>query len=224
MNFKAKYVVFSFVIFIIYAQFGSILTPIQCGFTRILTYISIIFVVVKFKVNFKMDPTHSPTVELAETAGASTAAMVTDALGALTVADTLKLRSSDRVLFEEELELLRCSGTISTMLECCGSKTDADFILDLPKINAKILKLVLRWSRHHQHDPVIEVDTNLPPCDRCSTDISEWDLQFFRVDDSTLYEIMLAANFLDIKELLGTAAKTIANRIKSKTPEQIKML
>lgn len=171
-----------------------------------------------------MEPTHIPTVELAEAGGASTAAMVTDALGALTVADTLKVRSSDGVLFEEEVQLLRCSGTISMMLECCGSKTDTDLILDLPKVNAKILKLVLRWSRHHQHDPVVNVDMELPPFGRCSNDISEWDLQFFRVDDSTVYDIMLAANFLDIKELLVTAAKTIANKIKSKTLEQLGML
>jgi S-phase kinase-associated protein 1 len=45
---------------------------------------------------------------------------------------------------------------------------------------------------------------------------------FFQVDQGTLFELILAANYLDIKGLLEVTCKTVANMIKGKTPDEIR--
>jgi len=53
-------------------------------------------------------------------------------------------------------------------------------------------------------------------------DIIPWDKEFCNVDQPTLFEMILAANYLDIKPLLDLTCKTVANMIKGKTPEEIR--
>ena len=46
--------------------------------------------------------------------------------------------------------------------------------------------------------------------------------EFVKVDQSTLFELILAANYMNIKELLDLTCLTVANMIKGKTPEEIR--
>lgn len=50
-----------------------------------------------------------------------------------------------------------------------------------------------------------------------------WDKDFVKVDDETLFNLILAANYLDIKTLLDLTCKTVADEIKGKTPEEIRI-
>merc|ERR1711918_14692 len=50
-----------------------------------------------------------------------------------------------------------------------------------------------------------------------------WDKDFVKVDDETLFNLILAANYLDIKPLLDLTCKTVADEIKGKTPEEIRI-
>ena len=52
--------------------------------------------------------------------------------------------------------------------------------------------------------------------------ISDWDASFLRVDQGSLFELILAANYLDMKGLLNVTCGTVANMIKGKTVEEIR--
>ena len=78
--------------------------------------------------------------------------------------------------------------------------------------------------RHHKDDPPVpEEDDEFR--EKRLDDIPPWDQEFMRkVDQSTMFEIILAANFLDIKELLEVGCKTVANMIKGKSTEELRNL
>ncbi len=92
--------------------------------------------------------------------------------------------------------------------------------IPLKYVNAAILKKVLQWCTYHKDDPPQQDDDENK--ERRTDDISSWDQEFLRVDQGTLFELILAANYLDIKGLLDTCCKSVANMIKGKNPEEIR--
>lgn len=131
----------------------------------------------------------------------------------------IKLQSSDKEIFEVDVEIAKASATIKTMLDDLGMSEEEE-IVPLPVVNSTILKKIITWATYHKDDPVVaeEDDTK----DKRTDDISSWDADFLKVDQGTLFELILAANYLDIKGLLDLTCKTVANMIRGKTPEEIR--
>jgi len=53
-------------------------------------------------------------------------------------------------------------------------------------------------------------------------ELKKWDTEFVNVEQGTLFDLVLAANYLDIKGLLDLNCQTVADMIKGKTPEEIR--
>ncbi|KAK3302266.1 Skp1 family, dimerization domain-containing protein [Chaetomium strumarium] len=93
--------------------------------------------------------------------------------------------------------------------------------IPIPNVNDPVLRKVLEWCEHHRNDAVQTADDDNDNRKK-TTDIDEWDSKFMQVDQEMLFEIILAANYLDIKALLDVGCKTVANMIKGKSPEEIR--
>ena len=52
--------------------------------------------------------------------------------------------------------------------------------------------------------------------------VQEWYAEFVKVEQQELFDILLAANYLDVKPLLDLASATVASMIKDKTIEEIR--
>jgi S-phase kinase-associated protein 1 len=52
--------------------------------------------------------------------------------------------------------------------------------------------------------------------------VDEWYAKFVEVEHETLFELMLAANYMDIRPLLDLTCATVASLIKGKTTEEIR--
>ncbi|XP_015749368.1 PREDICTED: S-phase kinase-associated protein 1-like isoform X3 [Acropora digitifera] len=120
----------------------------------------------------------------------------------------IKLKSADGEILDVDEEVAK------TMLEGLGIADFDDEPLPLPNVNGAILKKVIQWAEKHKDDS--------PPPDERTDDIDPWDQEFLKVDQGTLFELILAANYLNLKGLLDVTCKTVASMIKGKTPEQIR--
>ncbi|XP_059164802.1 S-phase kinase-associated protein 1-like [Physella acuta] len=86
------------------------------------------------------------------------------------------------------------------MLEDLGMDEDEDEPVPLPNVNAAILKKVIQWCTFHRDDPPPPEDDENK--EKRTDDVCSWDTEFLKVDQGTLFESILAANYLDIKGLL----------------------
>ena len=84
----------------------------------------------------------------------------------------------------------------------------------------KRVDLVIEYCTHHKDDPPVPPEDEVKA--KSSEEIGDWDREFINVDQGTLFEVILAANYLDIKGLLDLGCKTVANMIKGKSVEEIR--
>ena len=132
---------------------------------------------------------------------------------------SIKLQSSDGEIFPVDVEIAKQSVTIKTMLDLGMDEGDEELV-PLPNVNAAILKKVIQWATYHKDDPPLPEDDDKK--EKRTDNISSWDADFLKVDQGTLIELILAANYLDIKGLLDVTCKTVADMIKGKAPEEIR--
>ncbi|KAH8254816.1 hypothetical protein KR032_012305 [Drosophila birchii] len=134
----------------------------------------------------------------------------------------IRIESSDSVVFEVDYEIIKCSETIRKALEDLGDEDDVG-VLPVPKVNSIILKKIIIWANHHKRDAPMVVEDDQNTALR-TDDIHPWDINFLNVDQNTLFDLILAANYLNIQGLLEIAYKTVANMIKGKTTEEIRQI
>lgn len=110
------------------------------------------------------------------------------------------------------------------MLEDLGideANTEGE-VVPLPNVNSTILRKVIQFCTYHKDDPVPSSTDDDENKEKRTDDITSWDADFLKVDQGTLFELILAANYLDIRSLLDVTCKTVANMIKGKTPDDIR--
>ncbi|KAF2024876.1 putative E3 ubiquitin ligase complex SCF subunit sconC [Setomelanomma holmii] len=131
----------------------------------------------------------------------------------------IHLTTSDNQPMKVERKVAERSILIKNLLEDLGG--DNNEAIPIPNVNEAVMKKVVEWCDHHKDDPPATQDDDSDSRKK-STDIDEWDQKFMQVDQEMLFEIILAANYLDIKALLDVGCKTVANMIKGKSPDEIR--
>ena len=90
-----------------------------------------------------------------------------------------------------------------------------DAEVPLNNVKSNILKKIKEYLDHYQDTDPKEIERplasqNFQEC------VDPWDFEFINVDLDLIFEIILAANYMDIKPLLELASS------KGKTPEEIR--
>lgn len=132
----------------------------------------------------------------------------------------IKLLSADGETFDVEREVISASTTIKNMMDQIDATSEDDEPIPLQNVTGSILKRVIQWAQYHRNDKNENAEDDQR--EKRSDDIGAWDSEFLKVDQGTLFELLLAANYLGIEGLLDAACKTVANQIRGKGPDEIR--
>ena len=115
--------------------------------------------------------------------------------------------------FEEELKEI---GLIRLLLLREGDK------IGLPTVSLMVFRKVIEFCKyHHENGPMNNIEKPLRSPNLADI-TSEWDAAYIAMNQEMLFELIQAANYLDIPSLLDLACAKVAAMIKGKTPEEIR--
>jgi S-phase kinase-associated protein 1 len=131
---------------------------------------------------------------------------------------TIKLSSSDGKVFEVPEKVANMSLTVESIITDVGNKAE----IPLPNVTGTVLAKIMEYCQYfvNAKEECKEGDAPKPTEDQIKT----WEQEYLQIEQSVLFDVILAANYMNIKELLDLTTKHVASMIKGKTPEQIRIL
>lgn len=93
--------------------------------------------------------------------------------------------------------------------------------IPLHNVKSHILSKIKEYLEYYKDTEPREIERPLPSSNfnEC---VDAWDYQFIDLELDVIFEIILAANYMDIKPLMELASSKVASIIKGKTPEEIR--
>jgi len=122
--------------------------------------------------------------------------------------------------YEVATPIAKMSELVASMI---NDNEDDDEVTEipLPNVKATVLAKVIEFCSHHKQEPMTEIEKPLKSAVMGEV-VQKWYADFVNVEQVLLFELILAANFMDIKPLLDLTCATVASMIKGKTPEEIR--
>mmetsp|Transcript_30632 Transcript_30632/g.86414 ORF Transcript_30632/g.86414 Transcript_30632/m.86414 type:complete len:167 (-) Transcript_30632:22-522(-) len=133
--------------------------------------------------------------------------------------DAVKLRSSEGHVFEVDHEAATLSRVIGSMV----ADVDTSEEIPLPNVKTATLSKVIDYCQYHKDSPAAEIPKPLRSTDLLECGVSEWDSEYIcQLEQEALFELILAANYLDLESLLDLSCARVASMIKGKNTEEIR--
>lgn len=101
------------------------------------------------------------------------------------------------------------------------NNNDESVEIPLPNVKSQVLQKVIQFCEHHLEEPMTEIEKPLKSQNMADV-VQKWYADFVDVEQVLLFELILAANYMDIKPLLDLTCATVASMIKGKSPEDIR--
>jgi len=114
---------------------------------------------------------------------------------------------------------------MTTLGEGDDDDADEDDIVEipLPNVKATVLAKVIEYCTHYKDEPMTTITTPLKS-NRVEEIVQEWYANFVKVEQIMLFELVTAANFMDIKPLLDLTCLAVSVYIKGKSAEEIRRI
>ena len=131
--------------------------------------------------------------------------------------ETVKLLCNDGEVVEVPVNVAEKSVLIKGLIEDSGTEEE----IPLPQIKKAVLeKIVVFCTRMLDHQPP-EIDKPLSHNDMKQV-VDQWHADYVDLEQEELFELVMAANYLDIKPLLELSCAKVASQIKNKSVVEIR--
>lgn len=140
---------------------------------------------------------------------------------------TVKLRSKDGDEFELSAKAAKQSALIKTSIECEDDEEeeeDHEECIDIIKVGSSCLEKVVEFLKHHSEEPMDAIETPLSGNTLDEVVKQNWYRNFIGVEQSMVFELVTAANYMEIQPLLDLACLRVSVELMGKTAEEIRVM
>ena len=131
--------------------------------------------------------------------------------------EKVKLQCNDGEVLEVDVPAAEKSVLIKGLIEESGTEEE----IPLPQINKKTLEKVIVFCTHICTNEPPEIDKPLSHSDMAQV-VDQWHAEYIDIPQEELFELVMAANYLDIKPLLELSCAKVASQIKNKSVQEIR--
>lgn len=137
------------------------------------------------------------------------------------MSDIIVVQTSDLKTLEISVEEAKLSVTMKNLLDdVTADPTTGKVTVPLPNIDFGTMQRIATYMKYHVANP--EEHLNYRAGKTCD-DMGTWDRDFCKsMNNNVLLHVVLAANYLDMQDLLELTCRFIAGKIKGKTPDEIR--
>ena len=136
----------------------------------------------------------------------------------------IRLESGDGVTFRLDAEAAKASTLLNNIIEAFGVNEEDEEPTPLPRIKENILKKIIQWMEFHHSNPGSPSPSFYGKGRKKEEelDICPWDQRFLELNKETLFELLIAVDFMDIDLLRATICRYIAKKIQGMDHEEIR--
>ena len=134
----------------------------------------------------------------------------------------ITLVSKEGINEEVPVQIAKLSKLVNTIIDDDDDDDDEEQTLPLPNVSSEVLKKIIQFMNHYYEHPFTEI--HKPLQGSIKDLVGEWYANFVDIDQEKLFELILAANYMDISPLLELSCATVASMIKGKDPEEIRKI
>lgn len=123
----------------------------------------------------------------------------------------IKLKSSDGKIFRVDRETVKCMEMVEDMVAIWDKVPEEP--IHLKQVYSESLEKVLKWCAENK---------NTQPGYVASSQFNTFDAKFVEENKNILFELIDAANYLGVKNMLSVLCRSVALKLKNKTALEIR--
>jgi S-phase kinase-associated protein 1 len=130
--------------------------------------------------------------------------------------------SKEGDVYEVPISVAKMSQLVAETLD--GDEDDeSDEVKDipLPNVSANVLQKVIEFCKHYQEEPMTSIQTPLKSS-KLEDLVQQWYADFVKIEKNMLFDLVAAANFMDIKPLLDLTCLAVSILIKGKSAVELR--